>query len=134
YDQQVHIKNIDIPPLINEIQYFLQNHYKENISLDFLSEQFHISKFHLSREFKKYINLSPYEFLINTRIDKSKQLLLSTNLTISEISKQVGISDPNNFLYIFKNREHISPSQFKKKFTYNKKEINPLKKMSDKKD
>lgn len=68
----------------------------------------------VSRQFKQYIGKSPNEYLIDLRINKSKGLLIDSNLSIAEIAALVGVANTNHFLYLFKNREGITPSAFRK--------------------
>lgn len=103
-----------IPPIIHDIRNFLQTSYNEPITLDSLAKQFHLSKFHLSREFKKYTELSPNEFLIRIRIEKAKELLVSTELSIAEVARSVGVMNTNHFLYLFHKYENMAPSVFRK--------------------
>lgn len=108
-------RQLVIPDVIVGIQNYLDNNYFEEISLDDLSRKFGISKFHMSREFKRYIGKSPNDYLIDRRLDRAKELLSDSNRTVAEIGQLVGIPNPNHFLYLFKNREGLTPSAFRKR-------------------
>lgn len=103
-----------IPDVILSIQNYLEKNYSKDINLDMLSKTFSISKFHMSREFKKSIGKSPIDYLIDVRISRAKTLLYDTNRPISDICQLVGIPNPNHFLYLFKEREGVTPSAFRK--------------------
>ena len=103
-----------IPDIILSIQNYLEKNYSKDINLDMLSRTFGISKFHMSREFKKSIGKSPIDYLIDVRINRAKTLLYDTNRPISDICQLVGIPNPNHFLYLFKEREGVTPSAFRK--------------------
>lgn len=107
-------KQVIIPDIIVAIQSYLDRNYSHNISLDDLSRIFSISKFHMSREFKRYIGKSPNDYLIGIRLDKAKVLLVDSRRSIAEIGQLVGIPNTNHFLYLFKSREGITPSAFRK--------------------
>lgn len=107
-------KPVIIPDVIIAVQNYLDKHFPEDINLDLLAETFNISKFHLSREFKKSIGKSPIDYLIDVRINKAKSLLNDTHKSVNQISELVGIPNANHFLYLFKNREGITPSAFRK--------------------
>lgn len=92
----------------------MDRNYSRNISLDDLSRTFSISKFHMSREFKRYVGKSPNDYLIGIRLDKAKVLLVDSRRSIAEIGQLVGIPNTNHFLYLFKSREGITPSAFRK--------------------
>lgn len=103
-----------IPPVIHEMRYYIQSCYMKPITLDSLSERFHLSKYHLSREFKKYVHMGPNEFLIRVRLEKAKELLVSTNKSVEQISKEIGVLNTNHFRYLFQKHENMTPSSFRK--------------------
>ncbi len=107
-------KQVIVPDIIVAIQSYLDRNYSRNISLDDLSHIFNISKFHMSREFKRYVGKSPNDYLIGIRLDKAKGLLVDSRRSIAEIGQLVGIPNTNHFLYLFKSREGITPSAFRK--------------------
>ena len=107
-------KQVIVPDIIVAIQSYLDRNYPSSITLDALSKQFGISKFHMSREFKRYIGKSPNDYLIDIRLDHAKVLLVDSTRTIAEVGHLVGIPNTNHFLYLFKSREGITPSAFRK--------------------
>lgn len=109
------VKQVIVPDIIVGMQNYIDRNYSQEITLDALSERFSISKFHMSREFKKYVGKSPNDYLINVRIEKSKELLVDSRRTIVDIAQLVGIPNTNHFLYLFKTREGITPSAFRKR-------------------
>ena len=103
-----------VPSFVLNVIDYLSFHYAEKISLDTLSEKFFVSKTTIIYNFKKYVNASPIDFLVNLRITKAKEKLLSTNLSIKEISEACGFSSPNYFGLIFKQKEGLSPAFYRK--------------------
>ena len=73
-----------------------------------------MSTYYFIHKFKEYTGNSPHTFLIRIRMDRAKTLLLSTNLSISEISFAVGYDNPLYFSRLFKKYTGSSPSEFKK--------------------
>jgi AraC-like DNA-binding protein len=106
----------DIPRKIRDIRSYLEENFVEAIGLETLSERFSISKYHLCHEFKRYIGLSPNEYLITTRLNKAKGLLRLADLGISEISDMAGFASLNHFFYTFKKHEKMSPSEYRKQW------------------
>lgn len=105
-----------LPRLVQGVLDYISKNYASTITLDGLAGEFFVSKYHLSREFKKYTGFSPNEYLIDTRINAAKALLRSTDLSIGEISQQVGVSSADHFLYLFKSRENTRPSVYRKQW------------------
>ncbi|BBI36653.1 AraC family transcriptional regulator [Cohnella abietis] len=95
------------------IDYINENYMKE-VTLKEIAKTFHLSQHYISHLFKNETGDSPINYLITRRIDEAKKLLLSTNKTISEISKLVGYKNPNYFNEIFRKTNHISPSVYRK--------------------
>ncbi len=98
---------------LNKVISYINENYQNNISIDELSSIANISKFYLIRIFKEMTGITPYRYIVLTRIDKSKNLLRSTNLTISEIAEKCGFSDCNSFINHFKNSTGITPLKFR---------------------
>lgn len=108
------VRQMIIPDIITAIQGYIDRNYSREISLDELSHVFNISKYHMSREFKRYVGKSPNDYLIDLRISKAKELLVDSKRKISDIGQLVGIPNTNHFLYLFKTREGLTPSSFRK--------------------
>ena len=108
------VKQVIVPDIIVAIQSYIDRNYASQITLDALSHSFGISKYHMSREFKRYIGKSPNDYLIDLRLDHAKSLLVDSGRTIADIGQLVGIPNTNHFLYLFKSREGITPSAFRK--------------------
>lgn len=95
---------------------YLNEHYTENISLDFLAEHFYISKYYLSREFKKEFGTTIIQYLLIKKITYAKELLRYSSSSIEEIATLCGISDPSYFNKIFKKLEGCTASEYRKKW------------------
>jgi AraC-like DNA-binding protein len=101
------------PLVLRAINYF-NEHYTESITLDALSRELFASKTTLIYNFKKYTNCSPMEFLLTVRLTKAKEQLVNTKKSVEEISRSCGFSSANYFGLIFKKKEGISPSEYRK--------------------
>ena len=101
---------------IHSITRYLQEHLEEEISLSVLAEEFHLSAQYISQLFKSEIGVGFLAYLTNIRMERAKKLLLSTSLSIAEISEQSGYSDYRVFTKVFKKSEGITPSQYRRDF------------------
>ena len=97
------------------ISYIDARYGDPNLSLALLADQFEISQPYLSSLFKQTqgINLSTY--IENIRIEKAKDFLNTTDLTISKISEMVGYGSTNSFCRAFKRVTGVSTSEYRKK-------------------
>lgn len=103
-----------LPSSIHEIQTYLEHHFSENINLDHIAHTFNMSKYHLSKLFKKYTGYSPIDYLITQRLLYAKELLHFTDKTIQEISDEIGIENVSHFINLFKSREDLTPLSYRK--------------------
>ena len=98
---------------------FIRNNSESDLNLDLLSENLFISKYHLLRNFKRYYGLTPRQFLIDTRIQKSKAFLENGN-SVTDTCFKVGFQSLGSFSALFKNRTGMSPTQYQKRATFKK--------------
>lgn len=104
----------DIPSLVLKVIDYLHGHYAEKLTLQSLSERFFVSKTTLIYNFKRYTNCSLIDFLLNIRLTKAKELLLNGKKSVEEIAEACGFSSANYFGLIFKQKEGLSPTQYRK--------------------
>ena len=105
-----------MPRYIEGIIKYVNDRYRRHITLDELASEFNVSKYHLSREFKRYTGFSPNEYLVSVRINRAKELLRNTNRSISEIAQITGCGDANHFIQLFKARENVTPAVFRRQW------------------
>lgn len=74
---------------------FIVDNYTQYIVLDDLAQEAMLSKFHFTRTFKSLFQLSPYQFLMQLRLEKAKELI-QLDYSYNEVSLMVGFSDENN--------------------------------------
>jgi len=86
-----------------------------DFSLAYLAQALSLSTSYLSTLFKKIYGTSFQNYMVATRLDRAKILLLSTDMKVYEIAAVVGFWDPNYFSAAFKKRFNASPNQFKDK-------------------
>jgi AraC-like DNA-binding protein len=93
---------------------FIEQNYHIDLSLNDLANHIFISPYHLSHTFKSEVGVSPIHYLIQYRIEVSKKLLQTSNLSVTEIAYRVGYPNSNYFNLIFKKFTGISPGKYRK--------------------
>ena len=88
----------------------------EEVSLNILAEEFHLSAQYISQLFKNEIGVNFLAYLTNIRMEQAKKLLLSSQLSIAEISERSGYGDYRIFTKAFKKAEGVTPSQYRRNF------------------
>ena len=104
----------DLPPLMLKVIDYINTYYGEKQTLDDLAQKFFVSKTTLIYNFNKYMNCSPIDFLLNVRLSNAKKSLLHTKKSVNEIAEQCGFSSANYFGLIFKQKEGLSPANYRK--------------------
>ena len=102
--------------IAKDVASFLSKNYHSDIKIDEIADMFNYSRNHLYSLFKNEYGVSPKEYLVNSRIEKAKQLLEDTDLDLSvkEVAFAVGIHDPFYFSKLFSSRVGLSPLQYQK--------------------
>lgn len=93
---------------------YINEHYREDLNLQSLASYYNLNSYYFSHVFKKETGCSPYEYLLQTRINQAKKLLKTTGLTVKSIGFAVGFHSESNFTYIFHKRAGMSPKEFRK--------------------
>lgn len=95
------------------IKRYIDLHFKEPLTLEQLSAEAHMNKYHLSHTFKREYGVSPINYLISRRLDESKYLLAETDLSVSQIGQLLGFSSLSYFSQVFRKANGISPMDFR---------------------
>lgn len=95
---------------IIEVRYF------EKLTLDIIAKETGLSKYYLAHQFRTDMGLTIYGYLTLFRISKSKLLLQNTNMSVADISEQVGFNGVSNFIRTFSKYEEMTPHQYRKQW------------------
>lgn len=107
---------------IIKIKKYIKQYPEKDLSLTELSSRFKINPSYLSRIFHKEAKKSLTEYILDVRMNKAEELLVHTNMRVSEISKKVGFNNSGYFTRIFSEYMGRSPT------IYRKENLNPNKK------
>ena len=91
----------------------MQEHYGEEITVEQLAKLSRMSKYHFIRVFRSLTGDTPYRYLLLYRIDRSKQLLLDTHMTVQEIADTCGFSSSKNYIAAFRSCTGLTPGKFR---------------------
>ncbi len=96
--------------------HYIEHHYSENITVARLAELGNISVSSFNRIFKKESNLTPKEYLIDVRIEKSKLLLRRNEIPITEIALRCGFASSSHFSNSFNHKYNMTPSEYRSRY------------------
>lgn len=93
---------------------YINSHIHEDITIDSLCAQVHMSKYHFCRKFKAQTGLTVMDYLLKTRIALACDMLEKTDFTVSDVSDRCGFSSVSYFCRVFKENTGKSPLKYKK--------------------
>ena len=99
---------------IQHIKDYLDGNFQKKIPLDMIADEFFISKYHMSREFKKAYGITIANYIIAKRITYAKELLRFTDMQIEAIGRLCGIEDNSYFNKVFRKFEGMTASEYRK--------------------
>lgn len=97
---------------IDFIKRYISLHYKDEISLNEISEILHVSRSHLSTLFKKNVGVSFTDYLIDFRLNRALEIYQEKKLPLTIVAELVGYQNYSQFSKIFKKRKGKSPREF----------------------
>lgn len=103
-----------ISPIIIKLLKHIENNYQNDLNLKEISEKLNINAIYLGQLFQRETGILFSDYINNFRVNKAKDLLVSTSLKASEIGDLVGYSNKNYFYRKFKDLVGITPSEWRK--------------------
>lgn len=107
--------NTNVPTECETIKSYIDSHYQDMLTLDDLAKLAHWDKFYFSHMFAKTYGIAPINYLLERRIMHSKELLKSTDLSVSQVAQSTGFSSQNYFSQAFKKNTGETPLQYRKR-------------------
>ena len=102
-----------IPSYLVEMKDFFDHHCSEDFSLDSYQEHYGISKYRLCREFSANFGQPPLRYLNEQRLQRAKEMLLTSDMNVQTISSLVGFDNVNHFINLFKKYVGTTPNVFR---------------------
>lgn len=103
-----------IPDYVRGIAKDIDKNFREDLSLSYFEAKYHRSRYHISKQFKKYIGTTINEYLITARISYSKELLKYSDLSVNSIAFESGFHNVTHYINLFKSRENTTPYSYRK--------------------
>lgn len=97
---------------LKQAKALLDEHFAYPWSIPELASKVHLSQSQLSVLFKRFIGLTPKQYLRKKRLEKAQYYLCSSQLSLEKIANQVGLSDANALIRLFQQHLHITPRQY----------------------
>lgn len=109
---QSHIENQYSELVQTILNYIHENYPREDLSVKQISDNLFINYGHLCRSFKREVDVTINDYIVNYRMEKAKALFHEENKVICYVSENVGYSDANYFSKCFKRATGFTPSEY----------------------
>lgn len=107
------VNSAEYPASLNRILEYIDENYTQKITLEMLADMFLLSKQHIGRLFRTYLNTTVTHYVNDLKLSHAPELLCQTVLNINEIAQYLGYSNTNYFSRLFKDKYSVCPSEFK---------------------
>ncbi|MEH7276255.1 helix-turn-helix transcriptional regulator [Neobacillus vireti] len=114
-DPTIRKSKSDNVSIVEKAENYIEMNFSEDISMEEMAGKLHVHPSHLMRAFKKEKGMTISHYRNLRRIKEAKQLILFSNLSMTDIAIMVGFSNPQYFSKLFKEEEGITPVEYKKK-------------------
>lgn len=118
-------EQITMNPLISDVLSYLNLHYKDDLSIAVVAEEFHINESHLSHLFKEHMGMSLWSYVTFRRIQLFNDLIKNNN-SVERTCYLVGFRNYSNFFRLYKKHMNMTPTEYKKQVQSGAKIIPPL--------
>ena len=106
------VKHADV---IFKITAYVKNNYMKKITLDDIADNVYLSRTYISRIFREEMKVTLTKYINKIRIDKSKQLLLDSSLTLADVANLTGFDDQSYYSKTFRSITGMSPGRYREK-------------------
>lgn len=110
------VKTSETAKAIEIVLTYLNEHFADNsdkLTIETLAQMINISPYHFIRLFKERVGFTPHEYLVHIRINNAKYMLLTTMLSVKDISYNCGYSSESVFCAAFKKKVGMTPAQYR---------------------
>lgn len=116
HGQGVQTEQSPVEKAITKAKFLLQESLEKPVDLPEIARQLPMGYSAFRKHFKTVTGLSPHQYLLNLRMDRARELLETTLLSVEQISEQTGFDCIQYFSTLFKKRMGISPVTYRKNF------------------
>jgi len=93
---------------------YIESYYSSNITIKDICNEVYVSSSYLQKIFLKYTGMTPYQYIMECRHQNAKEMLETTSVSVNEIARYCGFVNNAHFSTTFKQREGLSPLEYKK--------------------
>lgn len=114
WENSIKNRSPKVKELIHVAVNYIKNNYERDIALADIAKFVFLSPSYFTRAFKEEMGISPINYLLQVRVERAKELLVETQMKISDIAMSVGFANQQRFNEIFKKYGKMTPLQYRK--------------------
>ena len=99
--------------VIEKVQDYITQNIQSDLSLNSIADAFYINPFNLSKMFKDEKGINLIDFIVDQRVQKARELLVTTNISIDRIAEMCGYNATSYFIRKFKEKYYETPKQYR---------------------
>ena len=100
-------------PIVKKVYDYINENLSKDISLEQMADMVNVSSFYLSKLFREEKGCTFVNFLSDRRLEKARDLLKNSSMSIKEITREVGYNDQNYLSRLFKSKYGVTPSEYR---------------------
>ncbi len=100
--------------VVRPVLSFVEQHFRESLTLERVSEHVHVSASRVRHLFKDATSVGFKEYVTNLRLTEAKRLLLTTDICVQEVAYSVGYTNLNQFYKVFGRYSSMSPADYRR--------------------
>jgi AraC family transcriptional regulator len=94
---------------------YIERNLRSSLTLAEIAAEIHLNPQYFARVFKKAVGQSPHQYIVEKRVERAKELLKTTELSLADIASQVGIATQSHFTTVFHHITGVTPREFREK-------------------
>lgn len=114
FETQKEFTGKHIAGIIEEARFTMRERVGQMLDMEKLAQDYHIGYSYFRKMFKNYTGVAPHQYHLELKMMRARELLLSTDKSIKEISFELGFQSIHYFSRIFKSKAGVNPSEFRK--------------------
>jgi len=108
------VTSLTSDPRIQNVMVYIRDHLSEKLSVKKMADIVYLSESHLNLLFRQNVKMSPMEYVRQVRLQKARELLISTNLRLKDISESIGFEEQSQLSRAFRQEVGIGPMEYRR--------------------